>query len=525
MSEHKNSTTPNVMGNASYAMLGKVVYLCSRLIIPPLVLSYIGLAEYGLWSTAFILVMYIGLADVGFSAVYVRYVAHYHAASDSESINRLLSTGIVTLSVISVLILSVLWLVLPYIFQFLKVDVTYHAVATILIFGTSTMFLLDMSLGAYCYLLHGLQKFREEQKVAMTGYLLELVLIISFLHLGLGVYALLLAFVIRYLWSLTSFMRLAHRFLPTLKISLKYWDKAQMQHFLRFGAGVQFSAALGTMLFSLDRVLAGYLLGPKGVALFELASKLPVSAISVPSAISNVTIPAAAGHAVRQNTVAISTMYAGASRAICLIASFPLAFMAFFASDITFAWLNHRNDLLWLPEIMTMTAIWSHFHIVTGPGSSVFRGIGNVANEFVYHGLRLGCLAVFIPLQIVLYGANAWALASGIALGSVVAALAYMCVNHRKLGIKIRALINEVILPGLPAYAVAGLVWLVWQWSGAAAVDRLTLIFNLGIAGVFYSVLLMMLLWFMVLRIDERQRLAQMLMPLFERLYSRKVKQ
>jgi O-antigen/teichoic acid export membrane protein len=129
---------PDVAGNASFAMFAKAFYLVSRLCLPPLVLSHISLADYGLWSASFILIMYIGLTDVCFSNVYVRYSARYHAQGDTPSINKLLSTGVITLSALSVLVLGALWLALPYVLDFLKVATTQRSVAQVLVMGSAT---------------------------------------------------------------------------------------------------------------------------------------------------------------------------------------------------------------------------------------------------------------------------------------------------------------------------------------------------------------------------------------------------
>ncbi|NJD33509.1 MAG: hypothetical protein FIA96_01480, partial [Betaproteobacteria bacterium] len=380
-----SGATPDVAGNASFAMAANAFYLITRLLLPPLVLSHVALADYGLWSACFILIMYIGLADVGFSNVYVRFTARYHAQGDTAAINRLLSTGVFTLSLMAVCVLGGLWLALPQVLAFLKVLPAQREMATILVMGSAAIFLLDLSLGAYCYLLHGLQRIREEKKVAIVGYALEPLLILLFLLAGLGIYSLLAAFALRYTWSLTSFARLAHRFLPGLEIRPRHFDRAMLRHFFGFGVAVQASTLLGTALFSIDRVIAGFLLGPKGIALFELSAKLPVAAISVPSTISNVTMPAAARHAAKDEQPAIRELYRQSSRAVSFLAGLPLGFMAVFSAPIGVAWLGAREGLEQLPLILALTALWAHLHIVTGPGSAVFRAMGNVGNEFIYH--------------------------------------------------------------------------------------------------------------------------------------------
>lgn len=502
--------TPDVAGNAGIAMFANVFYLSSRLLLPPLVLAHLSLAEYGLWSACFILIMYIGLTDVGFSSVYVRLTAHYHALGDTAAINRLLSTGVFSLSLLSLGVLLGLWLCLPLVLDFLKVMPSQRDMAAILVIGAAAMFLLDLSLGAYCYLLHGLQRIREEKQVAIAGYALEPLLILLFLLSGWGVYSLLAAFVLRYTWSLVSFYRLAHRLLPGLQVRLRHFDRAMLRHFLGFGVAVQASTLLGTALFSLDRVLAGFLLGPKGIALFELGAKLPVAAISIPSSISNVALPAAARHAASHDTAAIAALHQQASRSISFLAGLPLAFMAAFAAPLSLAWLGNREGLEEMPLILALTALWSHLHITTGPGSAVFRAMGQVANEFVYHALRVAALALSIGTALLLLDHSATSLIIGLSGGNAVAAILYLVHNQRRLGLPLGSLFRHVLLPGCAAYPLAAGLLLLWQSALPSHPGRWLTLGALLVFGLLYTVLWCLLSW-RQLNAAERQRLSQLL--------------
>lgn len=504
------SAPPDVAGNAGFAMAANAFYLLTRLLLPPLVLSHVSLADYGLWSACFILIMYIGLTDVGFSSVYVRFVARFHAQGDTAAINRLLSTGVLTLLLMAVCVLTGLWLALPQVLGFLKVLPEQREMATLLVMGSAAMFLLDLTLGAYCYLLHGLQRIREEKKVAIVGYALEPLLILAFLLAGWGIYSLLAAFVLRYTWSLASFARLAHRFLPGLEIRPRHFDRAMLRHFFGFGVAVQASTLLGTMLFSIDRVIAGFLLGPKGIALFELSTKLPVAAISVPSTISSVTMPAAARQAANNEQSAIRDLYQQSSRAVSFLAGLPLGFMAAFSAPIGLGWLGVREGLEQLPLILALTALWSHLHIVTGPGSAVFRAMGKVGNEFVYHGLRIAGLGLGIGSAILVLGANATALIVGLSFGSAAAAILYMIHNQRKLALRTGALFSAILLPGFAAYPLAIALLLVWQVSLPAALGRWETLAALCLFGITHSALWAFVTWHQ-LSAGERERVRGLL--------------
>jgi len=506
------SAPVDAAGNATIAMLSKALYLVTRLCIPPMVLAHVSLAEYGLWTACFVLIMYVGLTDAGFSNVYVRFTARFATEGNVNGINRLLSTGVILLSGLALVVLAAVWLALPSILGFLKVDPVYQVKASILVLGTTGMFLLDLTLGAYCYLLHGLQRIKEEQKVAMVGYLLELVLIMAFLRAGFGIYSLLMAFMLRYTWSLLSFMRLAHRFLPGLQIRPRHFDKGMLHHFYGFGATVQASALLGTALFTIDRLLAGFLLGPKGIALFELATKLPVSALAIPSAISNVALATASRLAATSDMDAIRDLYVRATRSTSLLAAIPLGFLAAFSAPIGQAWLGDSVDLKSLQVIMALTAAWSHLHIVTGPGSAILRAMGKAGNEFTYHGLRIALLTVAVGGALLVMPTTTAGLAWGLAIGGGAAATAYLAINQKILQIPLRLLLVDVLLPGVLAYPLAGLLRLIWEFSIPTSSGRWETLIYLAVFGLFYMLAYLSVSWVCLLTERERRRLNELRM-------------
>jgi len=110
------------VGDAGFAMAAKLFYLVTRLCLPPLVLAHVSLAEYGMWAACFVIIGYVGLADLGLSSVYVRYVARLHARGDTEGIGRTLSTGMVGIGVVACVVLGALAAAVPTLLDLFKVD-------------------------------------------------------------------------------------------------------------------------------------------------------------------------------------------------------------------------------------------------------------------------------------------------------------------------------------------------------------------------------------------------------------------
>jgi O-antigen/teichoic acid export membrane protein len=498
--------------DAGFSMMAKMLYLVTRLAIPPMLLAHISLQDYGLWSVCFIVVGYIGMADFGFSSVYVRLAARFHVRHDIPNMGRLLSTGILCMSIMSVFLLLALVLGLPAIFSFLQFDELANPHARVIIIGVVSIFLVDMCLNAFAYVLHGLQRFRAEQKVWMYAFILELIVIASLLFLGFGIFSLLIAFGVRYLFSISCNIVQVYRALPGLRIHYRQFDSVLLREFLRFGLGVQLSNFFSMAFHSIDRLIAGFFLGPQAIALFDLGGKLPVSAMSIPSAISQVAMPATArlfdSHNQSDKQNAVAHLYQQTTRSVALLASVPMAFLALFSAPLCQAWLGNRAELDSIPLLMTAAALGGLLHIATGPGTAVFRGMGNIKNEFLYHALRLVCLSVSLGIAWLNASLHLQGIAIALACGIGAAAVLYLIQHHHQLHIRHSLLITQVILPAMGPFLVALMLQQLWHYAVPLSIARWETLLLLLAFGLVHCIASAAVLWFCLQREEKQHFLA-----------------
>lgn len=490
----------------------KLLYLLTRLAIPPLVLSHVDLHTYWLWSTCFILVSYIGMSASGFSAVYVRYVAHYHARNDTNAIARLLSTGILTMGGLALLMLCGLWLVTPTLLDWFHVEAGDRTTATALWMGACAIFLLDTSVGAFAYVLHGLQLIRREQQIWMAAYVLEMLCIMLFLHLGMGIYGLLAAFGTRYVFSITTSAWVVARRLPQLQLRPALFDRSCLKIFFGFGSLVQIGGLISTVLHSADRLLASLFMGPAASALLELAGKLPSTGASLASSVSMVSLPAAARHNALGAQQALLQTYHQAVRATGLLAALILPPLACFAPVVITLWLGPRDDHASLSHIMTWVALGIHLHILTGPASSTLRGQGRIANEYVYHGLRILGYASGLSVLYTAHQITPTTLATALAVGGLLASTLYLALSHRQITGQWQGGLRCYALPfGLPYLLAVGSWLLAQQISPGVAAERGQALPQLATAALLYALLTAWLVWRWYLSPEQRQSIRQRL--------------
>ena len=84
----------NFSRNVFATILARVVNMLRGVVLVPFLLYHLGLEAYGIWTTIFILVSYVGVTTLGLSNVYIKYVAEFHARREYDKANSLLSTGL-----------------------------------------------------------------------------------------------------------------------------------------------------------------------------------------------------------------------------------------------------------------------------------------------------------------------------------------------------------------------------------------------------------------------------------------------
>ncbi|MGY6586764.1 MAG: lipopolysaccharide biosynthesis protein [Wenzhouxiangella sp.] len=496
----------------------KLLYLATRFALPPVILASITLEEYGLWALAFILVAYLGMGAFGVSNVYVRYVADYQARGQTDQIGALLSTGLTLVSIFALLVMAALWFVLPGLLVSFSVPEHLQTTAFILIYGTVAVFMLDLSLGAFVYVLAGLQKIVLQNRIWIAAFMLESVLVIAFMLGGFGVLGLLYAFALRYALSISLSLWFCFRALPGLRLSPRLFNRHHLGLYLRFGGIVQLSGLLGMVLRSVEKLIAGLFINVQAVGLFDIAQKFPVMATSIPSSINAAYLPAVTEQHSRGEQAAFIRLYLAGARQINLLTGFIMGFLAAFAAPLLTAWLGPDPAFAQAAFVLACFTLPFQLNVLTGPASNVFRGSGKPARELIYPLSQLALVVVLVALAFGLFGISIVAIAVAVALAMILSAALYLAYTNRFLCVGQQRFLVRVIVPGLIPY-LSGLVLAVAAKPWTASVDdsRLGSLVVVVLAGLAYLLLQGAVSWRLQLSRDEKHFIHQRLSALVRR--------
>jgi O-antigen/teichoic acid export membrane protein len=462
------TSAESISRNVGFTMAARGGYLASRIFIPPFVLSRIGLPAYSLWSGVFLLLSYIGMTTCGFWMVSVKYVAEYVAHDAIPEANEILSTGFVTMALMSAALFLLVLVTLPYLILWLQVPAPLQHEAKLLTLIVAAAFLSDLSFSVFSQALSGIQKIAEVQIIWLLGCLAEVPLIFWLIGSGHGVLGLGEAYAVRTALTILLTGVAAYRLVPWLRLSLWSLSRRAFRSVMRFGGIVQLNMMLGVGLNTIERAFAAPLIGLNAVGLLDISDKLPGMAGGISEAFAASFMPAASNIYSEladspQQGEAIANLYLKGSRYMNFVAATLGGLFATVSGPLLFVWIGKVYP--GTAFLMAIFAIQQNVHLLTGPGTSILRGIGRPEEEFFYSIPNLLLVLATVPLSRLILGSwSVTGLGSAVVVATIVSAVAFVIHANRLLRVSWRSYWTSVVAPGLFPYVV-GILFALPAWS------------------------------------------------------------
>jgi len=449
-----------------------VWYLGSRLVLTPLILSYVSIEEYGLWSYCFVVLGYLALTAFGFNSTYIRYAADYRSRDENDKLNELFSTGLISMIIFSSVLFSIFWCLVPWLVSILGIDPELQGTARGLMIGTAAIFVVNFTLAGYQSILEGEQLITLVRKIHLIASVLEIVLIILLFQMGVGVFSLLWAYSARLFLVILLTIIFAHRVFPFLRLSVKLFRKDALKKFAGFGNQMNLLGFLALLINSVDRILITRFLHLGAVGLYEIGRKLPNIGLMLPSSIAGTVMPAASHLEGSSQQEKLKQVYLAATRYLMILSSIPYAFLILFAHRIIEVWVGRGY-------------IESGIILATAPFLVHTMGIIGAAVAYSI-GQTIGSI-YFLWLVNRLFD-----------------------VSWRRFADKVLSPVLLIILMGIPSFLMCNALWPRFgmsRWSG------LTVLFVSGVCYVIFSFIVLVVFQKKFFSGGERKKLSSFKLP------------
>lgn len=323
--------------NTAWSVLSYGWPILFSIIITPIVVTSLGIKEYGIYTFFNTVISLLGLLDFGISTAISKYLSEYYAQKNEEKIRKLLGTALTIFTGVGVtgLIVFGLGAIVPS-FSSSLVDYSHYTLG--IIFAGLTFFLM-VSTSIYSITFAALQRFDISSKI---GIVILTVQQISILVLVLMGYSINEIFVLQFFISLASFLtqrHLARKILPELPRKF-LWDKVEAVKCYKFGVTTFINNIATTSLTYLDRLIIPFFLGPSSLTYYSLPGNITNRIPSLSNSLSVILFPMASGLHGMGDMDKIRNLYIRSFRLITVIAAAMTVTTLAYAHQILQYWIS-----------------------------------------------------------------------------------------------------------------------------------------------------------------------------------------
>ena len=248
MPESKETTQPTPQGrdlastigrNTMFGLAASVVFMASRLVTVPIVIRYLGLDGYGIWSIIMVTAAYMRVGSAGIKCAFQKYVAEATGTGDFEKANRLISTGTALMLAVSVVGITPIFIFSTQLAHAAGVPSKFlHPASASLSLLALIIFVANTG-AAFESIVTGAQRFDLVRTFNIVSAIGEAGCIIFLLHLGKGLLAMSAVMAVSEMAYIGYCVVISRRVLPQIRIAPRYVSRSVLREFIVFAGSYQ----------------------------------------------------------------------------------------------------------------------------------------------------------------------------------------------------------------------------------------------------------------------------------------------
>jgi len=474
------SETRNLFRNTAAQSLPIATTSLFGLILAPIMLSRLGLAQFGVWAVTGALAQYARLLDLGITNSISRFVALYDAEGDRRAIEETIAIGVIAASAAGLLAVIAAVLAAPLVQDVLGViSVGEMRVVLVSAAGITASYLIAAVIGAIPI---GLREMAPPNVAATVGNVVNFIFSLGALAFStsLGVYALanlaagiiglaLAIFALLWVWT-APFLRRP--------------SGGRSRAIVGFGLKSQLVTVAQLVNAQTDKLIIAAMLGPRTAGAYELGNRVVQGVFSIGVLSISALIPTATADLVKRGreviveyleryTIRSLGMALPLFGAVCVSAPYLLQ-----------AWLGE------IPEdsvaIIVLLSFAFAVNMSTGVAMTLVVADGapglvaQMAGVLVV--LNVGATLIAAPIF------GLWGVLVATAVAQVVTSAAFLVRFHRRYSLGMGPFLEAVAKPAAVTVGLA-VPYGVWYLTGASAPDgRFLALIGLALTGGVYFV-------------------------------------
>jgi O-antigen/teichoic acid export membrane protein len=395
--ENESSTSSSdhrlaaVIGKSTlFGIVANSVQIGTRLITVPVVIHHLGLGGYGIWSVILATAAYMRFGSAGVKSAFQKYVAEATGNGNFETANKLVSTGCITMLVLSVIGLIPAAVFSRKIAMASGVPPEFLSAAAVSISVLAMIYMISNFGAAYEAIVMGGHRVDLTRKFNTILTICEAASILTLLHFGFGLIAMTSVMGISELIYIVCCYAASGQVVPRMHISIAHFTKSVFPELIRFAGSYQLVNIFEILYVALISVVVLRLFGAVAAGTLALASRVVASFLIGQDAL---VLPILSGGTMvfaSRSTERMRLFLAKSFKATLATTTLPLAYVAAFGSMLIFAWTGEAGSEL--REAVWLTALAALLKAISLVQLVLYRASGKVLLDNVRQVLRIAAV-------------------------------------------------------------------------------------------------------------------------------------
>jgi len=358
------ATVVMLVKNTAYHAGARIWQIATALFLAPLILSYLGDNQFGVWVLFWACSSYFMFMDMGLGVSLVREVAMAEHQQSWKAVNEAINSLLFLYVCLGAMVTLLVWLLTPWIMRMANPSPDLKVFISHILLWSSGIFALIGVVNVYSAVLRGLQRYDK----ITHAYLIQVCL---------------LAFYVK-------------KLMPSISYGIEWISWSRIKAMLPFGMRIQVSKFAELASYQSDKLLLAWLLPIHFVTMYDLGSRIASLIRDLPYSLTSAVFPAASEMHSQDQHKKLWKMYDRGSKYILVVTVPMLLGLWLTAHLIIGMWLGHVAIEVYQSVLFLSFAYWvvislaMVFSVGTGMGWSqpimfcaLLQGFLNVVLSYV----------------------------------------------------------------------------------------------------------------------------------------------
>lgn len=357
------------------------------MITVPVVIYHLGLGGYGIWSIIMATAAYMRFGTAGIKSAFQKYVAEATGNEDFEVASRLVSTGSISMLVLSLVGLIPIAVFSNKLAKMSGVPPVFLPAAAGSLTVLALIYVIANFGAAFEAIVMGGHRVDLTRKFNIFTTVCEAIAIIAFFHYGYGLLAMAVIMGSSELIYILCCYLASRHLLPEIRVSLAHFRKDVFPELLRFAGSYQLVNVLEVLYVAILPIFILRYFGADDAGVYAVATRVASAALVAQDAL---LLPILSGGAVVFASGSIERMHRFLERsfkALLMVTLPPLSFVSAFGSTMVLAWTGETGRFFGIAILLVSLA--SLFKAVSLLQLVLYRTTGRALLDNIRQVLRI----------------------------------------------------------------------------------------------------------------------------------------